>query len=134
MWKIKLTTWKMEVGCHPAKLPLKDSKNVIVCKSMFPSIPGLKSDGMITEMVRAQRQSCDSAKAPIEHCSGRHPPFNKSDAEVICLLINSYNAAISHYKHKNSPYKQYLNPELSIKEMYKKFSENKENNKICYKT
>ena len=123
----------MEVGCRPAKLPLKDSKNVIVCKSMFPSIPGLKSDGMITEMVRAERQSYDSAKAPIEHCSGRHPPFNKSDAEVICLLIHSYNPTISHYKLKNSPCKQYLNPELSIKEMYKKFQKTKKTIKFVIK-
>ena len=45
-------------------LPLKDDKNVIVCKSMFLSTLDLKSDGMITKMVRAQRQSYDGAIAP----------------------------------------------------------------------
>ena len=114
-------------------LPLKDDKNVIVCKSMFLSTLCLKSDGMITEMVRAQRQSYDGAIAPVEDRRGSHLPSNKCDAEVIRLHINSYNPAISHYKRKNAPYKRYLNPELSIKEMYKNFSENKENNKICYK-
>ena len=73
---------------------------------MFPSIPGLKSDGMTTEMVHAQRQSYDSAKAPIDHYRGCHPPLNKSDTEVIRLLTNSYNPAISHNYCKNSPYKQ----------------------------
>ena len=101
---------------------------------MFLRTLGLKSDGMIAEMVRAQRQSYDGAIAPVEDRRGSHPPSNKCDAEVIRLHINSYNPAISHYKRKNAPYKRYLNPELSIKEMYKSFSENKGNNNICYKT
>ena len=89
---------------------------------------------MITEIVCAQRQSYDSAIAPVEDRRGSHPPSNNCDAEVIRLHINSYNPAISHYKRKNAPYKRYLNPELSVKEMYKNFLENKGNNKICYKT
>ena len=95
---------------------------------MFLSTLGLKSDEMITEMVRAQRQSYGGAIAPIEDHRGSHPPSNKCDAEVIRLHINSYNPAISHYKRKNALYIRYLNPELSIKKMYKNFSENKENN------
>ena len=113
--------------------PLKGGKNVILCKSMFLSTLCLKSEGMITEMVRAQRQSYDCAIASIEDCRDNHLPTSKCDAEVIRLHINSYNPAISHYKHKNAPYKQYLNPELLITEMNKKFSENNESNKICYK-
>ena len=86
-------------------LPLKDGKNVIVCKLMFLSTLGLKSDRMITEMVRAQRQSYDGGIAPVEDRRGSHPPSNKcdADAEVIRLHINSYNPAISHYKRKNAP-------------------------------
>ena len=86
-------------------LPLKDGRNVIVCKSIVLSTLGLKSDGMITEMVRAQRQSYDGAIAPVEDRRGSHPPSNKCDAEVIRLHINSYNPVISHYKRKNTPYK-----------------------------
>ena len=85
-------------------------------------------------MVHAHRQSYDGAITPAEDRRGSHPLSNRCDAEVIRLHINSYNPAISHYKRKNAPHKRYLNPELSIKEMYKNFSENKENNKICYKT
>ena len=76
-------------------------------------------------MVRVQRQSYNDAIVPIEGRRGSHPPSNKCDAEVIRLHINSYNPAISHYKRKNVPYKRYLNPELSIKEMHKNVSENK---------
>ena len=65
---------------------------------MFLSTLGLKSDGMITEMVRAQRQSYDLAIALIEDRRGSHPTSNKCNAEVIRLHINSYNPSISHYK------------------------------------
>ena len=102
-------------------LPLKDEKNVIVCKSTFLNTVGRKSDGMIIEMVRAQHQSSDGAIAAIEDHLGSHPPSNKCNAEVIRLHINSYNRAISHYKVKNAKYKQYLNPDLSIKEFTKTF-------------
>ena len=85
---------------------------------------GLKSDGMITEMVCAQLQSYDGAIALNENRRVNHPPLNKCDAEAICLYINSCNPAIIHYKRKNAPYKRYLNPELLRKKMYKAFPEN----------
>ena len=72
---------------------------------MILSTLGLKLDGMITEMVRTQRQSYDGVIAPVEDCSGSYLPSNKCDAEVIFLHINSYNPASSHYKRKNAPYK-----------------------------
>ena len=58
---------------------------------MFLSTLGLKLDGIITEMVHAQRQSYDGAMAPAEDRRGSHPPSNKCDAKVIRLHINSYN-------------------------------------------
>ena len=58
---------------------------------------GIESDGMITEIVRPQRQMLnDGPKAPIEDRRGTLPASNKCDAEVIRLYINSYNPAISH--------------------------------------
>ena len=65
-------------------LLLKDGKNVIVCKSMFLNTLGLKSDGMITEMARAQRQSYEEKIAHIERIEdrrGNHPPSNKCDTK-----------------------------------------------------
>ena len=80
-------------------------------------------------MVRAQRQMLnDGAKAPIEDRRDTLPPSNKCDAEVIRLYINSYNFAISHYKSKNAPYKQYLHLELLIKEMYKTYQKTRKKN------
>ena len=66
-------------------LSLKEGKNVIVCKSMFMSTLGLKSDGMITEMVRAKRQSYDGSIAPIEDRWDSHPSSNKCYEEVKTL-------------------------------------------------
>ena len=54
-------------------LPLKYGKYVVLCKSMFLSTLGLKSGGMITDMVRAQRQRYDGAIAPTEGRRGSHP-------------------------------------------------------------
>ena len=63
---------------------------------MFLSTLGLKLDGIIIEMVRAQRQSYDGAIAPFEDRRGSHPPSDKCNAEVIRLHINSHDPAISH--------------------------------------
>ena len=130
---VKNKTSQQKDGGHlPSReylLHLKGSNNLIVCKSMLLNTRGLKSDGTKTEMVLAQSQSCDGAIAPIEDRRGSHPPSNKCDAEVIYFYINSCNPVISHYKRKNAAYKRYLNPELSTKEMYKNFSDSKENNK-----
>ena len=107
---------KLKDGGRPSSreylLPLKDSENVIVCRSMFLNTLGLKSNGMIIKMVRAQRQSYDGAIAPGQDWRGRHPPSNTCDAEVIPLHINSYKPLINHYKRKNSPCKWYINPKL----------------------
>ena len=86
---------------YPKEQPLKDSK----CKSMFLNTLGLKSDGMITEIVRAQHHSYDGPIAPIEDRSVSHPPSNKCDAEAIRLHINSYNQQSDTIKRKNAPYK-----------------------------
>ena len=130
---VKNKTSQQKDGGHLSSreylLHLKGSNNLIVCKSMLLNTRGLKSDGTKTEMVLAQSQSCDGAIAPIEDRRGSHPPSNKCDAEVIYFYINSCNPVISHYKRKNAAYKRYLNPELSTKEMYKNFSDSKENNK-----
>ena len=51
---------------------------------MFLSTLGLKSDGMIAEMARAQRQSYEEKIAHIERIEdrrGNHPPSNKCDTK-----------------------------------------------------
>ena len=72
---------------------------------MFLSTLNLKSHGIITKMVPAQGQGYNGAIAPSQDCRISHLPWNKCDAEVILLYINSYNPVCSHYKFKNAPYK-----------------------------
>ena len=52
---------------------------------MFLSTLGLKSDGMITKIVRAKRQSYDGSIAPIEDGWDSHPSSNKFYEEVKTL-------------------------------------------------
>ena len=74
----RLSSWKY-------LLPLKDDKNVIVRKSMFLSTLCHKSDGMIAEMARVQRQSYDGAIAPVEGHRGSHVPSKKFDQNsLVC--------------------------------------------------
>ena len=67
---------------------------------MILSTLGLKLDGMITEMVRTQRQSYDGVIAPVEDCSGSYLPSNKCDAEVI--LVAQQAATINARMHHTS--------------------------------
>ena len=89
----------------------KDGGQLSSREYLLPLKDGLKSDGMINEMVRVQRQSYDGAIEPVEDRRGSHPPSKKRDSEVIRVQIYSYNPAISHYKRKNALYKQYRNPQ-----------------------
>ena len=88
----------------------KDGGQLSSREYLLPLKDGLKSDGMINEMVSVQRQSYDGAIEPVEDRRGSHPPSKKRDSEVIRVQIYSYNPAISHYKRKNALYKQYRNP------------------------
>ena len=101
-------------------LPLKDSKNIIVCKPMFLSTLNLKSHGMITEILPTQRQSYNGAIAPSHDCRVSRPPWNKCDADVILLHIKSYNSVCSHYKLKNAPYKSKIVNKENVRKLSRK--------------
>ena len=115
-------------------LPLRDGKTTRVCKSMFLSTLGLKSDAMIVELAPAQSRSYADAVASIEDRRGKHPASHKCDTKATHRRINSYNPSISHCKCKNAPNKRYLNPKMSIKSMYEQFLQHKENMVITCRT
>ena len=58
---------------------------------MFLSTLEVKSDGVITELARAQSQSYADAIAPLEDRRDKHPASHKCDTQAIRLHINSYN-------------------------------------------
>lgn len=58
---------------------------------------------------------------------GKHEPKHKLSQETINNIkkhIESYNPAFSHYWFTHAPLRQYLPPEISIREMYDNFNEN----------
>ena len=114
-------------------LPLPNGAKFYVCKIMFLSTLGTKSDSMITALSLAKRRSYEDNICPTEdHRCGTYLE-HKCDDEVIRLHINSYQPSISHYRRINAPNRRYLNPELSIKQMDNNFIANNENFKISYR-
>ena len=53
-----------------------------VCKLMFLRTLALKSDGMITKMVRAQRENYEETIARIEYRRVNYPPSNRSQSHA----------------------------------------------------
>lgn len=101
-----------------------------VCKKMFLSTLGLKSDGMVTEFKKATIGN-RGLTCTIDH-RGKHAPKNKIDynAQVI-EHIESYKPHLSHYTVANAPNRRYLDMNISIKHMWIDFKE-KHNKTISY--
>ena len=69
--------------------------NGFVCKIMFLRILGLKTDGMITDLLNAH--SADSVGSTVKLVTdnrGRKIPSNKSDSSLIVDHIESYHPQI----------------------------------------
>ena len=91
-------------------LPQADGIKLTVCKRMFLSTLGLKTDGMITEFQRAK----ESTKPVIQDCRGQSAPPNKVQHDVVREHINSYHPAVSHYNLAHTPNRRFLEPHLTI--------------------
>lgn len=115
-------------------LTSRDGKTTRACKSMLLSTLGLKSDGIITELIRAQSQSDANTIALIENRMDKHPASHNCDTKAIYLHINSYKSSISQYKCNDAPNKRYLNRDICIKSMYENFLHHKENKAFTYRT
>ncbi|XP_061737270.1 uncharacterized protein LOC133539160 isoform X2 [Nerophis ophidion] len=122
------------VGAHAKRkhsltyrLPLPAAgTDIVVCKEMFMHTVGLKTDGMITEYVKAKVMSPDKAISPTTEGRGHHEPPNKIDRSVIREHINSYHPVVSHYKVTHAPLRRYLQPGLTISSMWREFCETKQ--------
>lgn len=92
-------------------LPQADGSRVTVCKQMFLSTLGLKTDGMITEFLRAKHDN----QTPItKDRRGQCSPANKVQHDTIRDHINSYHPAASHYNLAHTPNRRFLEPHLTI--------------------
>ena len=75
-------------------LPLGTSK-INVCKVMFMSALGLKSDGMITEFVREKTKEGSTIQKVIYDGRGKAPNPRKLDTDSIEAHILSFNPQVS---------------------------------------
>ena len=102
-------------------LPVASTK-LPVCKTMFLSTLGLKTDGMITEFVKAKTDSNTSASKLIQDKRGSAPNPTKLDEEAIKSHIESFNPQVSHYKLDHAPHRRYIEPHLTIAEMRRDYN------------
>jgi len=65
---------------------------------------------------------------------GKHPPFRRSDGNVIKEHIYSYNPQISHYRREYAPLRKYLPSDITVTDMHKDFVEKYPDKKCCYQS
>jgi len=100
-------------------LPAQDFGDVVVCKKFFLTTLGLTCDKVVTTAV-----SCENVVRVAGDKRGKHEPANKfSDGVVedIKSHIESYHPSISHYRREHAPFRRYISPEISIREMHQDF-------------
>ena len=99
------------------QLPVTSHK-VPVCKTMFLSTLGLKTDGRITEFIR---QKLSNQSSVLKDGRGKSTPCNKIDEVSVQDHIESFNPQVSHYNLENAPQRRYLDPDLSVVSMWKDY-------------
>ena len=106
------------------KLPSQQGAKIDVCKTMFLRTLGLKTDVMVTQLLKAKRRRYEDNIAPINDRRGKHEVYenHKADHKAIRYHINSYKPSISHDTRVNAPNRRYLNPEITVTDMLVDYS------------
>ena len=73
--------------------------------------------------MKSKRKSFDESISPNIDRRGKNLRPHKVDHEIIRQHINSYNPSISHYSRENAPNRRYLNPDITVKQMWMDFAE-----------
>jgi len=81
---------------------------------MFLRTLGLRTDGTITEFVKAKQRSPEEDVAPVSDHRGKVSPPNKLDHSIIHEHINSFKPQVSHYNIEHTPHRRYLESNLSV--------------------
>ena len=100
--------------------PTGASNTIQVCKPFFLSTLGKKTASMVDTALREQRSN-RIAPGPDQRGGARKQRADLMNDETIIGHIESYHPSISHYTRKNAPNRRYLNPELTIREMWNNF-------------
>ena len=100
------------------------SFRIRVCRDMFLPTLGFRNDNTIQEFVKGKKSNdCDNSMiSPKANGKGKYPRAKKFEQQIK-LHINSFNPYVSHYRLKNSPHRRFLDSDLSITYMYKKYQE-----------
>lgn len=96
------------------------SNTVDVCKKYFLATYQI-SDGRLQRALKKRLST-----SPGEDLRGKHPPINKTPLEArehVQNHIRSFPSYESHYTRTHNPNRKYLNPELSIRQMYSLYIE-----------
>ncbi|KAJ8049568.1 hypothetical protein HOLleu_02356 [Holothuria leucospilota] len=116
------------------KVSTEANEEIVVCRCFFLSTLGYSSDKVITVALGSVKPG---KLVPQSDQRGKHPPVHKMSEEhwpVIQKHINSFHPAASHYRREHAPLRKYLQPELSIKEMYADFAQRHPQIPACYET
>ena len=106
-------------------LPAQDFGDVVVCKKFFLTTLGLTCDKVVTTAV-----SCENVVRVAGDKRGQHEPASKFSSGVVEDIkshIESYHPSISHYRREHAPFRRYISPEISIREMHEDFLSCKHN-------
>lgn len=106
---------------------------IVVCKTFFLSILGLKTNTLVTSAMKDKSNlTCSSDKrGKHEH---HHYKLSQQTVEPIKRHIEFFNLAISHYRREHAPHRRYLPPKLSVTKMYDKFKSQNESVSIFYES
>ena len=111
-------------------LPIDNGGKLQICKTLFLSTSGMKTDSAITEFVRCKRNS-SGGLSPTSVGKGKHKRKLKY-IDNVKEHINSFHPYVSHYKLRDAPNRRYFDSECSISVLHKDFTSKVEN--ICYET
>ena len=81
------------------------------------------SDKIITVLLKTNQVTQITPKPDMRE---KHVPTNKLSVDSETLMrnhIESYHPSISHYRHEHAPFRRYLPPELTVRDMYKDFAQ-----------
>ena len=111
----------------------KENTKIKVYKTVFLHTLGMKTDRMVFDFIKAKTQYSEEVlRSVLVDRRGSTTPSNKKDHKTIKEHIHSYNPQVSHYRLEHAPNRRYLEPYLTIKDMWNDYIEKHE--KFSYYT
>ena len=104
-------------------LPAQDCGDAVVCKKFFISTLGLTCDKTITTAVSVPLVG--NVITVMTDRRGKHDPSNKFSDTVVEQIknhIESYHPSISHYRREHAPFRRYISPEISVRDMHQDYA------------